>query len=62
MVGVLSFVAALYLLQEVPELGLIHAELVEHASLFEEVEGQHRQCGTWSGISKRKDVELPVGL
>lgn len=60
MVGVLSSVAALDLLQEVPELGLIHAELTEHASLFEEVEGQHRQRGPWSGISKSKDVELPV--
>ena len=61
-VGVLGLVAALYLLQEVPELGLIHAELIEHASLFEEVEGQHRQRRAWSCISKSKDVELPIAL
>ena len=62
MVGVVSLVAALNLLQEVAQLELVQLEVPDQARPLVQVEGEHGQRGAGGGFSKCKDVKLPVVL
>ncbi len=59
-VGVVSRIAALNLLQELAELALIQLEVANETGLLVQVEGEHGQGGARSCLSKCKDVKLPV--
>ena len=62
MIGVVNLVAALDLLKEVAQLELIQLEVADQARPLVQVERQHGQSGPRGGISKSKDVKLPVVL
>ena len=60
MVGVFNLVAVFDLLKEVAQLELIQLEVADQARPLVQVERQHGQGGPRGGISKSKDVKLPV--
>ena len=62
MVGVVNLVAAFDFLKEGAQLELIQLEVADEARPLVQVEGQHGQSGPRGGVSKSKDVKLPVVL
>ena len=62
MVGISTVIARLNLLQEMTQLVLIHLVLLDHARLLHEVGHEQGQTVPRAGLSKPKDVKLPVAL
>lgn len=62
MIRVCHVIAALNLPEEVEELERTELEMLNHSSDLEKVEAEERQGVPRCGVSKRKNVKVPVVL
>ena len=62
MVGVVTAVASVYLLQEVAQFLLVQLVVPDEPCLFVQVEGEHGQRSAWGRFGKCKYVKVPVVL